>query len=150
VRAVVARRYARHGITPDRLDLRAYSGEAQMMAEYGDIDVCLDPFPYNGSTTTCDALAMGVPVVTLAGQSLVGRAGLMFLTACGMDAWIAASKADYVRIACDAARDVPRLDALRCELRARFLASPVCDAHRFARAFEAACRTEWRRFAAGE
>ena len=119
-----------------------------MMAEYGDIDICLDPFPYNGSTTTCDALTMGVPVVTLAGTALAGRAGLMFLAAAGMDEWSGRSKQEYVRIACDAARDVRRLADLRRELRARFLASPACDAPRFARAFEDLYRTAWRRFAA--
>lgn len=145
VRGAVRTRFARNGITAERLDFRAYSDEAQMMAEYGDIDICLDPFPYNGSTTTCDALTMGVPVVTLAGAALAARAGLMFLTACGMQDWVAHSMREYVRLACDAAQDVPRLAALRPRLRARFLASPVCDAPRFARAFEDIYREVWRR-----
>jgi predicted O-linked N-acetylglucosamine transferase (SPINDLY family) len=149
VRAAVEQRFASLGIGADRLDLRGFSGEAEMMAEYGDIDVCLDPFPYNGSTTTCDALTMGVPVVTLAGTALVGRAGLMFLTACGMESWIAHDRAQYVRIACDAARDPERLAGLRQDLRARFLGSPVCDAQRFTRAFEDIYRTAWMRYAAG-
>jgi predicted O-linked N-acetylglucosamine transferase (SPINDLY family) len=149
VRSTVERRFASVGIGADRLDLRAFSSEAEMMAEYGDIDVCLDPFPYNGSTTTCDALAMGVPVVTLAGTALVSRAGLMFLTACGMESWIAHDRAQYVRIARDSARDLERLAGLRQELRERFLASPVCDAPRFARAFEEIYRAAWARYVAG-
>jgi predicted O-linked N-acetylglucosamine transferase (SPINDLY family) len=144
VRADVQRRFARHGIAADRLDLRAASDERQMMIEYGDIDVCLDPFPYNGSTTTCDALLMGVPVVSLAGVSLVARAGLMFLTACGLPEWVARDEEAYVRLACEAARDPARLARLRPELRERFLASPICDSARFARAFEEIYRAVWR------
>lgn len=108
----------------------------------------LDPFPYNGSTTTCDALTMGVPVVTRAGVGLAARAGLMFLTACGMQEWVARDEREYVRLACDAARDVQRLSVLRPKLRARFLASSACDAPRFARALEGIYREVWRRFAA--
>jgi predicted O-linked N-acetylglucosamine transferase (SPINDLY family) len=148
VRSAVQARFAVHGIGAERLELRGFSDEAQMMAEYGDIDVCLDPFPYNGSTTTCDALVMGVPVVSLAGKSLAARAGVMYLTSCGMPEWIAEDQAGYVRIACDAARDVAALSRLREGLRARFLASPVCDSPRFARAFEEILRSVWRRFVA--
>ena len=146
VREDVARRFANHGIESDRLDLRGPSPESQMMAEYGDIDIALDPFPYNGSTATCDALVMGVPVVTLASEALVGRAGLMFLASCGLQEWIAHDAAGYVRIAVDAARDPARLGELRSGLRARFLSSPVCDSRRFARAFEEACREAWGGF----
>lgn len=150
VRGAVRARFASHGVKAERLDLRAYSDEAQMMADYGDIDICLDPFPYNGSTTTCDALTMGVPVVTLAGVGLAARAGLMFLTACGMQDWVAHSDREYIRLASDAAQDVQRLAVLRPQLRARFLASSVCDAPRFARAFEDLCRTVWSRLDAAD
>ena len=146
VRSAVAGRFALHGIAAERLEFRGYSDEAQMIREYGDIDVCLDPFPYNGSTTTCDALAMGVPVVTLAGESIAARAALMFLTACGLQEWITYNRRDYVSLACAAAGDVQRLADLRPQLRARLLASPVCDAPRFARAFEGLCRAAWERF----
>jgi predicted O-linked N-acetylglucosamine transferase (SPINDLY family) len=148
VRRAVQARFSAHGIGAERLELRGFSDEAQMMAEYGDIDICLDPFPYNGSTTTCDALAMGVPVVSLAGQSLAARAGVMYLTSCGMQEWIARDAAGYVRIARDAARDVAALARLRDGLRTRFLSSPVCDAPRFALAFEEILRSVWRRFVA--
>jgi len=147
VRAAVRARFATQGIEGDRLDLRGPSPELEMLAEYGDIDIALDPFPYNGSTTTCDALTMGVPVVTLAGQSIVARAGLMFLTACGLAEWVAQDRAGYARIACEAACDPARLAALRSTLRQRLLASPVCDGPRFARAFEAMLRDAWKKFA---
>jgi protein O-GlcNAc transferase len=146
VRSAVAERFARHGIDASRLELRGFSDEARMMAEYGDIDICLDPFPYNGSTTTCDALAMGVPVVSLEGDSIVSRAGLMFLTACGMPDWVARDRAGYVRMAQEAAGDLHRLEVLRAGLRERFLASSACDGAGFARAFEQACRAMWGRF----
>jgi predicted O-linked N-acetylglucosamine transferase (SPINDLY family) len=144
VRQAVQQRFARHGVAAERLDLRGPSDEERMMIEYGDIDICLDPFPYNGSTTTCDALVMGVPVVSLAGKSLVARAGLMFLSACGLPEWVAHDEDEYVRLACEAAADAQRLARLRPELRARFLASPICDSARFARAFEEIYRTVWR------
>jgi predicted O-linked N-acetylglucosamine transferase (SPINDLY family) len=147
VREAVRARFALHGIAGDRLDLRSFSDEARMMAEYGDVDICLDPFPYNGSTTTCDALTMGVPVVTLAGGTIAARAGVMFLTVCGMEQWIGRNTAEYVRIACDAAGDLRRLADVRAGLRDRFLASPACDGARFARALEEIYRAVWRRFA---
>lgn len=147
VRGAVRERFGRHGIAGERLELRGFTDEARMMAEYGDVDVSLDPFPYNGSTTTCDALAMGVPVVTLAGPALVSRAGLMFLTACGLEKWVARDRDEYVRIAREAALDVPALAQLRPTLRDRLLASPVCDGPRFARALEGIYRAAWRRFA---
>jgi predicted O-linked N-acetylglucosamine transferase (SPINDLY family) len=124
-------------------DLCAFSGEAEMMAEYGDMDIHRPP--HNGSTTT----ARSHTCRGHAAAAIVGRAGLMFLAACGMQAWIAHDKAEYVRIACDAARDVEKLADLRRGLRARFLASPACDAPRFARAFEEIYRTAWVRFASG-
>lgn len=148
VRRAVEARFAAHGIAAERLDLRGFSDEAGMMAEYGDIDIALDPFPYNGSTTTCDALAMGVPVVSLAGTALVARAGVMYLTACGLPEWIAHDKVGYVRIARSAAADPPALAAMRRTLRERFLSSPVCDARRFTRAFEELYRSMWVRFVA--
>lgn len=148
VRSAVAARFAHHGVEATRLDMHAYSDEMEMMLNYRDIDICLDPFPYNGSTTTCDALTMGVPVVTLAGAGIVARAGLMFLTACGMGEWVAYDQADYVRLASAAARDVHKLAVLRPQLRARFLASSACDAPAFARALEEIYRSAWKRFVA--
>ncbi len=127
--------FEQHGIAAHRLDLRPYTAEAQMMQEYADVDIALDPFPYNGCTTTCDALAMGVPVVTLAGSTLPGRHGVALLTAAGFPGNVARSRDEYVELAVRLAGSIATMPT-RAEVRDRFLASPVCDAPRFARAFE--------------
>jgi predicted O-linked N-acetylglucosamine transferase (SPINDLY family) len=141
--AIVRRRFERLGIAGNRLDLRPYTAEEEMIREYEEIDVVLDPFPYNGCTTTCDALSMGVPVVTVEGSTLPGRHGVALLTACGLRELVAQTPANYIELAVKLAR--PRADSqqARAALRARFLASPVCDAERFARAFEHLYRDAW-------
>jgi len=141
-RAIVARRFEQHGVDARRLDLRPYTPEAQMMQEYADVDIALDPFPYNGCTTTCDALTMGVPVVTLEGSTLAGRHGVALLTNAGLDGNVAHSRDEYVELAVRLAACVATAPS-RAEVRERFLASPLCDAPRFARAFEQACRDAW-------
>jgi len=145
VRDEVRARFAAHGIDGARLDLRGYSDEATMLAEYRDVDVALDPFPYSGCNTTCDALVMGVPVVTLRGARIAGLHSTAILTACGQDRLIAADVTTYVARAVDLARDVPRLVALRAALRTAIEGSPLMDAASFARDFEAVIRAAWRR-----
>jgi predicted O-linked N-acetylglucosamine transferase (SPINDLY family) len=142
-RATVRLRFAQHGVAADRLDLRPYTTEAHMMQEYAEIDVALDPFPYNGCTTTCDALSMGVPVVTLEGTTLTGRHGVAFLTACGLSSNVARSRDEYVALAARTAHAGGSTGAARAALRERFLASPICDGPRFARAFECLYRDVW-------
>ena len=108
------------------------------LALYGECHVALDPFPYNGTTTTCEALLMGVPVVTLLGQSHVSRVGASLLTAIGHKQLIAEDEHDYIDIACNLAKDLPRLAALRSGLRAALLQSPLCKAHIFTHHYESA------------
>jgi protein O-GlcNAc transferase len=115
------------------------------MDAYRPQDMILDTFPYNGHMTTCDALWMGVPVISLAGEMPVSRGGLSLLSNIGLQELVAFSGEDYVRIAVALARDLPRLAALRAGLRARMRASPLMDAPRFARSVEAAFRKMWRR-----
>jgi len=110
---------------------------------YQRIDLALDPFPCNGMTTTCDALWMGVPVVTLAGEMPVSRAGLSILSTIGLAEMAAYSEDDYVRLAVKLAGNLPRLAELRATLRPRMLASPLMDAPRFARNVEAAYWSMW-------
>jgi predicted O-linked N-acetylglucosamine transferase (SPINDLY family) len=104
----------------------------------------LDTYPYNGHTTTCDALWMGVPVVSLAGQTAVGRGGLSILSTIGLPELVADSQELYVRLASDLAHDSGRLGELRSTLRQRMAQSPLMDAPRFARNIEAAYRQMWR------
>ena len=114
------------------------------LATYAAIDVALDPFPYGGGTTTCDALWMGVPVVTLRGHTAVGRAGLSVLSNVGLTDLVAETVEDYVSIAAALAGDLPRLAALRAGMRARMQSSPLMDAARFAADVESAYRRAWR------
>jgi predicted O-linked N-acetylglucosamine transferase (SPINDLY family) len=117
------------------------------LSYYGGIDIALDTVPYNGHTTSLDAFWMGVPVVTLVGSTVVGRAGLSQLTNLGLPELVAFEPEQYVQIAAELAQDQPRLNALRSSLRARMMASPLMDGPRFARNVEAAYRKIWQRWA---
>jgi len=139
------------GIAADRLDLvPRTAGRAEFLRLFDRIDIALDPFPYNGGTTTFEALWMGLPVVSLAGRTAVSRVGLSALTNVGLPELAAHSEDDYVRIAVALAGDVRRLTDLRQTLRSRMQASPLTDAPRFARNMEAAYRTLWRHWCAQE
>ena len=146
----VAGAFAAAGLAPERLELRGRSPHAQMLAEYGDIDIALDPFPFSGGLTSCEALWMGVPVVTLPGDRPASRQTLGFLHGLGLDDLAAGSKADYVRIAAALAADSGRRAELRETLRSRMAASPLADASLFTPTLEAAFRRMWRRWCAGE
>jgi predicted O-linked N-acetylglucosamine transferase (SPINDLY family) len=110
---------------------------------YRDIDVALDPFPFNGGTTTCDALWMGVPVVSLSGRTAVSHAGSSLLSNVGLADLVARNEEHYVDLAEGLMRDRSRLEALRLELRPRLESSAVMDLPRFTRSLEAALRTMW-------
>ena len=136
------------GLEPDRVKFVAQMSLAEYLQIHGQIDVALDPFPYGGGTTTCDALWMGVPVVSLAGRTAVGRGGLSILSNLGLSDLVAHDPEQYVRICLELADDLPRLVELRASLRDRMRRSPLMDAPRFARAVEAAYRTMWQRWCA--
>jgi predicted O-linked N-acetylglucosamine transferase (SPINDLY family) len=116
----------------------------QYFTHYHQIDIALVPFPYGGGTPTCDALWMGVPVVSMTGQTAVSRAGLSILSNIGLSEWVADSPERYVAIGAALASDVQKLKQLRWSLRDRMQASPLMDAPRFAREIEAAYRQMWR------
>jgi predicted O-linked N-acetylglucosamine transferase (SPINDLY family) len=140
---------ARHGISPDRLGLAGRTATRFDYLElYHAVDIALDPFPYNGVTTTCDALWMGVPVISLAGRMSVSRQGVRFLRNVGLDELLAETSEDYVRIASELAGDLSRLAALRAALRERMSRSPLMDAHRLTRDLEAAYRAMWEQWLA--
>jgi predicted O-linked N-acetylglucosamine transferase (SPINDLY family) len=138
--------FAKEGVLPQRVTFVQQAPTAEYFGVYQRIDVALDPFPYGGGTTTCDALWMGVPVVSLAGQTAVGRGGLSILSNLGLPELVAHDAEQYVQIAVELASDLPRLSALRATLRDRLRASPLMDAPRFARNIEAAYREMWRRW----
>jgi predicted O-linked N-acetylglucosamine transferase (SPINDLY family) len=131
------------GLDPNRLTFIDRVPIASYFKLYNRIDIALDPFPYGGGTTTCDALWMGMPVVSLAGKTAVSRGGLSLLTNLGFPNRVASDPGQYVRIAADLAKDIPSLAALRSTLRPRMLASPLMDAPSFARDVEAAFRAMW-------
>jgi predicted O-linked N-acetylglucosamine transferase (SPINDLY family) len=137
--------FAASGIFSGRLELRRGAPDhAGVLAEYGDVDIALDPFPFCGCLTTCEALWMGVPAVTLPRTRPVSRQTQALLTALGRPEWVAKDPDDYVRIAAGLASDPARLATLRREQRARMAASPLCDGQRFARHFQAALRSIWQ------
>ncbi len=141
--------FARAGIAPDRVQLFDLIDDTRgHLAFYGGIDIALDTFPYNGTTTTCEALWMGVPVVTLRGERHSARVGASLLHAVGLDDLVAGDVAQYRAIAAGLAADAPRRAALRAGLRARMAASPLLDAPGFAHAMEDAYRTMWRNWLA--
>jgi predicted O-linked N-acetylglucosamine transferase (SPINDLY family) len=135
---------ADHGINPNRLDLVGKVPRAEYFDRYHRIDIVLDPFPGAGGTTTCDALWMGVPVVTLAGKTPVGRAGVSLLSHVGHPELIAETPDDYINIAIALAADRPRLAGLHRNLREHMRCSALMDAARFARDIETAYRTMWQ------
>jgi predicted O-linked N-acetylglucosamine transferase (SPINDLY family) len=117
------------GIEPQRLVLQVVNKSAYDHLDcYNDIDIALDSFPYHGTTTTCEALWMGVPVITLAGASHLSRVGVSFLTAVGLEELIAQSPEAYIGLAVSLARDRHRLQELRSSLRLMLASSPLMDA----------------------
>ena len=140
----VASIMAAAGIGADRLDFAGWTPDAHMLAAYGTVDIALDPFPFAGGTTTCEALWMGVPVVTQRGAAMAGRTSAALLQAAGLGGLVAKDAADYVALAAALAGDTGRLASLRASLRPRLAASPVTDGPRFARAFEGLLRAMWQ------
>lgn len=138
--------FAAHGIGADRLLLEAGSPRQAYLETYHRVDIGLDPFPYTGGTTTVESLWMGVPVLTLAGATLIGRQGLGLLHNAGLPDWVAHSNDDYVERAVALAARPDTLAALRAQLRAQVLASPLFDAPAFAGHFEQALRGMWTRW----
>ena len=138
--------FANEGVDPGRLEFISYMTGTKYFEKYNEIDIALDPFPYAGGTTTCDALWMGVPTVSLTGNTAVSRGGLSILSNLGMPQWVTADLDRYTEIAVDLASDLPRLAELRASLRPRMLGSPLMDAPQFARDIEAAYRFMWRKW----
>jgi protein O-GlcNAc transferase len=137
--------FADRGIEADRLRIAGWHADPNAaLADYANCDIALDTTPYNGTTTTCEALWMGVPMIALRGGRHASRVGASLLTQVGLDEWIADDPAGYIAAAARLAGDRARLAALRAGLRDRVAASPLCDRDGFARRFEDALRTIWR------
>ena len=117
---------------------------ADHLSSYDEVDIGLDPFPYAGTTTTAEAFWMGVPVLTLKGDRFIAHVGESLLASVGLPEWVARGEGEYVAKASGFATNLGDLSALRQGLRAQLLASPLCDAPRFAGNLEAAFRGMWR------
>jgi predicted O-linked N-acetylglucosamine transferase (SPINDLY family) len=138
----------RDGIAASRVVFVDKRPRPEYLALYHQIDLCLDPLPYNGHTTSLDAFWMGVPTLTMPGRTAVGRGGLCLLKTLGLPELIAEDPEGFARIAAELAADLPRLSELRATLRHRLENSPLMDAPRFARNVEAAYRLMWQRWCA--
>jgi len=142
--------FVERGIAAERVEMRGETkGKAEHMGTYGEVDIALDPFPYNGTTTTLEAIWMGVPVVTIEGDSHLSRVGLSLLTNLGFGEWVAKSVDEYVAVALRLAADGPRRAALRASLRATLGGSALCDGPAFTRRMEGMYREAWRGWCAG-
>jgi predicted O-linked N-acetylglucosamine transferase (SPINDLY family) len=142
----VAEMMQREGVELTRLEFVGRLSRKDYHQTYQRIDVALDTFPYNGHTTSLDAFWSGVPVLTLVGKTVVGRAGLSQLSNLGLSELAARNCDEFVQIARALTADVPHLEELRGGLRDRMRASPICDASRFARNVETVYREQWRKW----
>jgi protein O-GlcNAc transferase len=142
----VRQSFARAGVDPGRISFVGFLPTVEYLRQHQQVDIALDPVPYAGGTTTCDALWMGVPVVTLAGETAVARAGVSLLTTMGLPELIARSADEYIRIAVELAMNPVKLAKLRAALRASMLASPLTDGPGFAREMDEAYRDMWAKW----
>lgn len=131
------------GIDAKRIEFVSQLSRRAYLEKYHAIDIGLDSFPYNGHTTSLDSFWMGVPVITLVGETAVSRAGWCQLSNLGLTELAAATPEQFVSVAVELAKDLPRLSELRRTLRARMEQSPLMDAAKFARSIEAAYREMW-------
>jgi predicted O-linked N-acetylglucosamine transferase (SPINDLY family) len=139
----LAEMLAAEGVDRSRVDFRGWSPRAESLAQYQAVDLALDPFPFSGSATTCDALWMGVPVVTCPGETFASRHSLSHLSNVGLRETIAGDLDAYVEIAVALAGDLPRLAALRAGLRAQMADAPLCDGRRFAGNLMRLLHSDW-------
>jgi predicted O-linked N-acetylglucosamine transferase (SPINDLY family) len=132
------------GVERERVELRPWALHPRdHLIHYREIDIALDTFPYNGTTTTCEALWMGVPVIALAGNTHAGRVGVSLLSALGLENLIAPTPNDYLTLTVALAQDTARLTALHSTLRERLAQSSLCDGRKFAAEVERVYRFIW-------
>jgi predicted O-linked N-acetylglucosamine transferase (SPINDLY family) len=143
LRHFTLQRLNRHGIVPERVILHPAVSRESYLAAHAGIDLILDTQPYTGGTTTCEALWMGVPTISLAGNNMISRQGASLLHAAGLNGFIASSEVEYITTAITIANDIQRLAALRYGLRDYVQVSPLFDTQRFARNLEKAFWKMW-------
>ena len=139
-----------HGINRERVRIEGMSPHQALLASYNDVDIALDPWPYSGGLTTCEAMAMGVPVVTLPGPTFAGRHSASHLVNAGLQELVATDWSHFIEITVGLTRDLNSLEIIRRNLREILLMSPVCDGQRFAKNFAVAMRAVWQRYCEGK
>jgi protein O-GlcNAc transferase len=144
VRKDILERFLAYGINAERITIEGFDSRENYLLTYHHIDIALDPFPFTGGTTTMEALWMGVPVLTLQGESLVSRQGIGILMNAGLPNWIARNEDEYITKAIRFSTDLGNLTSLRSGLRQQVLASPLFDAPLFSDNFEKALWAMWR------
>jgi predicted O-linked N-acetylglucosamine transferase (SPINDLY family) len=147
-RARIEAAFAAHGVGSDRLTILGLTSRQEHLAAYHRVDIHLDTVPQTGGVTTLEGLTMGVPTLTILGDTIAGRISASFLHVLGLDDLIARTPDEYVAVADGLARDLSRLAQERATLRERLLASPAGNGQLYARAVEDAYRALWRRWCA--
>lgn len=138
IKDLLVEKLTHSGILPNQYILTDYLPRSDYLASYNDIDIILDTFPYTGGTTTCEALYMGVPTLTLKGANVIARQGASMMCAVGLEDWVANSKEEYVSIAIEKCEDMDSLNLLKQFLRERFTASLLGNTKAFTRNFQQA------------
>jgi predicted O-linked N-acetylglucosamine transferase (SPINDLY family) len=141
--------FADLGVAAERLELVDRLPRPRYLELISRLDVALDPFPFNGHTTTCDCLWQGVPVITLSGSTYASRFGGSGLATLGLHELVTHSRADYIAAAIELAGDRQRLQEYRATLRNRMAASPLVDFRGFTQCLEQAYRRMWRTWCSG-
>ncbi len=131
-------------MAPERIECVPYANDPPYGQQFAGVDIALDNYPYNGVTTTCESLYVGVPVISLYGRNGVSRSGLSLLGTLGLGELVASTPEQYVDIAVALGSDLSRLEQLRASLRSRFEQSSLRDEKRFAANFEELLRTAWQ------
>lgn len=139
-----------YGISRDRIRIEGSSPHKELLESYNDVDIALDPWPYSGGLTTCEAMVMGVPVVTLPGPTFAGRHSASHLVNAGLQELVASDWEQYINITVGMTKDLDSLDIIRSNLRDILLASPVCNGQLFAKNFSDAMRAVWQRYCEGK
>src|SRR5205085_1154137 len=140
----VRTQFLERNVAPERIVMEGWVPQRELLTHYNRVDLALDTQPYSGGLTTCEALWMGVPVVTLPGKTFAGRHSTSHMTNAGYEQFVAADLAGYIELAVQWAQKPDELAHLRSEMRERVAKSPLCDAPRFARDFLKVLRGAWQ------
>ena len=138
--------FERAGLERNRVDICGWTSPGEHLQTYARMDIALDTYPYNGTTTTCEALWMGVPTISLVGKCHASRVGLSILTRVGLEFFAASTPQEYVAKATALATNLPALVRIRSSMRARIATSGLCHAKAFAAQVESAYRQMWHRW----